>query len=92
VPSPLGIVTVHSDQLSDLGRTIRGWHTPTPRQAGSVTVRVYDRNRGQNDDVTIRFETGRPAEATTFTHSLDIDQDVRGFFRSTYTPQPPPTG
>ena len=30
--------------------------------------------------------------ATTFTHNLDIDHDVRGFFRSTYTPQPPPTG
>jgi len=28
----------------------------------------------------------------TFTHNLDIDHDVRGFFRSTYTPQPPPTG
>ena len=92
VPSPLGIVTVHSDQLSDLGLNHQVLAYAYTETAGSVTVRVYDPNRGQNDDVTIRFDTGRPTGATTFTHNLDIDHDVRGFFRSTYTPQPPPTG
>jgi len=92
LPSPLGIVTVHSDQLSDLGLNHQVLAYAYTETAGSVTVRVYDPNRGQNDDVTIRFDTGRPTGATTFTHNLDIDHDVRGFFRSTYTPQPPPTG
>ena len=79
-------------QLSDLGLNHQVLAYAYTETAGSVTVRVYDPNRGQNDDVTIRFDTGQPTGATTFTHNLDIDHDVRGFFRSTYTPQPPPTG
>jgi hypothetical protein len=59
--------------------------------AGSVTMRVYDPNRGQDDDVSIRFDTGLTDGTATFTHNLDIAHGVRGFFRGSYAPQPPPT-
>jgi hypothetical protein len=92
MPSPLGIVTTRSNQLGDLGLNHQVLAYGYTENAGSVTLRVYDPNRGQNDDVTIRFDTDRPAPATTFAHNLDIGHDVRGFFRSTYASQIPPTG
>lgn len=89
-PTPLGVVTVHSNQLGDIGLNHQVLAYAYTETAGSVTIHVYDPNRGQNDDVTIGFDRSRPAEATTFTHNLNIDHDVRGFFRTSYTPQPPP--
>jgi len=91
VPCPLGVVTTHSRELGDLGQNHQVLAYAYTAKPGSVTLRVYDPNRGPKDDVAIRFDPGPPAGATAFSHNLDIDHDVRGFFRSTYTPQPPPT-
>ena len=55
-------------------------------------MRVYDPNSGQDDGVTIGFDTAQPTQATTFASNIDIGHPVRGFFRTAYSPVPPPTG
>jgi hypothetical protein len=92
VPSPLGIVTVRSGRLADIGLNHQVLAYAYTETASAVTLRVYDPNRGPRDDVTIGFDTDRPAGATAFRHTLDISHGVRGFFRSTYTPVLPPVG
>jgi hypothetical protein len=91
MPCPLGIVTTRSDQLADLGLNHQVLAYGYTDNAGSVTLRVYDPNRGRDDDVSIRFDTGLTDGTATFTHNLAIDHGFRGFFRSSYAPQPPPT-
>jgi hypothetical protein len=56
----------------------------------TVTVHVYDPNSGQDDSVTITFDTSHPTKATTFAHTIDIGHPVRGFFRTAYSPATPP--
>ncbi len=90
-PSPLGIVTVHSGRLEDLGQNHQVLAFAYTTVAEAVTLRVYDPNRGQDDDVTIEFGISGSSEGTVFSNNLDIDHDVRGFFRSSYTPMVPPT-
>ncbi len=43
-----------------------------------MTVHVYDPNSGQDDGVTITFDTSHPTKATTFAHTIDIGHPVRG--------------
>jgi hypothetical protein len=89
-PVALGVVTVASANPADLGQNHQVLAFDYEIAGDRVSLRVYDPNRGQHDDVEIRFDTGDPTVPTTFDHDLDLAHPVRGFFRSAYAPAQPP--
>ena len=90
IPGPPGIVTVKSSAIGDLGHNHQVLACAYATDDSVVTLNVYDPNRGQRDDVSIRFDTANPQRSTTFTHNRGINEPVRGFFRSSYRPAPVP--
>jgi hypothetical protein len=90
IPVPLGLVTVASANPADLRRNHQVVAYDYQAAAGEFTVRVYDPNSGQRDDVFIRFNPGSPAKPRAFEHNISIGEPVRGFFRTAYTPATPP--
>jgi hypothetical protein len=89
-PAALGLVTVASSKPADLALNHQVLAYAYDQTGTAVSVRVYDPNRGQRDDIWIRFDTSTPTKATTFAHNLGIGHRVRGFFRTAYTPSTPP--
>ncbi len=89
IPVPLGVVTIASPKPRDLGHNHQVLAVGYDTDNGTVTIRVYDPNRGPRDDIYIRFTTGAPTEPTVFEHNLDLDRPVRGFFRTAYAPSTP---
>jgi hypothetical protein len=89
-PAALGVVTVASARPVDLGRNHQVLAFGYDMADGEVTVRVYDPNRGPDDEVYIRFDAGAPTRPTRFEHNLDLGDPVRGFFRTAYAPAGPP--
>ena len=95
VPAPLGVVTVASPRPADLALNHQVLAYDYDRSGAEVSVRVYDPNRGQRDDIWIRFDDSRSARSPAITHNLGIGRPVRGFFRTAYAPAPiagPPSG
>jgi hypothetical protein len=90
IPAPLGVVTVRSSRPADLALNHQVLAYDYDRSGTEVSVRVYDPNRGQRDDIWIRFDGSPATGSTVFTHTLGIGHPVRGFFRTPYTPAPPP--
>lgn len=90
IPVPLGVVTVASASLAQLPRNHQVLAYGYRAARGRVTVHVYDPNRGPRDDVAIRCDPDAPPGAAVFSHDLGIRRPVRGFFRTPYTPVPPP--
>ena len=84
VPAPLGVVTVASSKPADLGLNHQVLAHAYDRSGTEVTLRVYDPNCGQRDDVWIRFDEQGAGGSAAFTHDLGIDHPVRGFFRTEY--------
>lgn len=89
-PVPLGIVTTASRRLVDLGRNHQALAYACDVAGDDITVRVYDPNCGQRDDIAIRFNAGAPAGRTYFEHNLGFDHPVRGFFPIGYRAAKPP--
>jgi hypothetical protein len=89
-PAALGVVTVASSAPADLGHNHQVLAYGYDKSGSQITVRVYDPNSGQRDDIYIRFDQKTPAKPTTFAHNLNIGHPVRGFFRTAYTPATPP--
>jgi hypothetical protein len=89
VPAPLGVVTVASSKPADLALNHQVLAYGYDRAGTEVTVRVYDPNRGQRNDIWIRFDESMPTKPAAFTHNLGIGHPVRGFFRTAYSPAPP---
>jgi hypothetical protein len=89
VPVPLGVVTVASSSPADLALNHQVLAYGYDRAGTEVTVRVYDPNRGQRNDIWIRFDESAPTKSAAFTHNLGIGRPVRGFFRTAYSPVPP---
>jgi hypothetical protein len=85
VPVALGVVVARSARPSQLVHNHQVLAYGYETDGAAVTVRVYDPNRGPDDGVVIRFDGGR------FTHNLDLDGPVRGFFRTPYRPARPPS-
>jgi hypothetical protein len=86
-PVPLGVVTVASRDPRDLALNHQVLAVAYEKAGTAVTVRVYDPNRGRQDDIFIRFDSRSPTRPTTFEHNLGIgERRVRGFFRGAYTP------
>jgi hypothetical protein len=90
VPAALGVVTVASSSPADLGQNHQVLAYAYTLAGTDVTVHVYDPNSGQDDAVRIRFDTAAPQQATTFSHNLNLDLPVRGFFMTAYSPASPP--
>ena len=88
-PVPLGVVTVASRRPGDLKHNHQVLAYAYDRDGDQVTLRVYDPNQGPRDDIAIRFHLTGPAG---FTHNLDLDRPVRGFFHTGYRPKRPPAG
>ena len=90
VPAPLGVVTVKSTNVADLGKNHQVGAYSYSVSGAEVTVKVYDPNSGQNDGVWIKFDNSAPQRATTFSSNIAIDLPVRGFFKTAFTPVSPP--
>jgi hypothetical protein len=90
IPTALGVVTVASNRLRDLGANHQVLAFGYDVSGAEVAVRIYDPNQGQRDDIYIRFDMSTPAQQTTFEHNLGIRRAVRGFFRTAYAPSSPP--
>jgi len=89
-PCALGLVCVHSAHPQDLGQNHQVLACGYSVTGSTVTVEVYDPNQGQNDGVTITFDSSQPTRPTRFAHNLAIDRPIRGFFRTAYSPTPVP--
>ena len=90
VPAPLGVVTVKSANVADLGKNHQVGAYAYTVSGTEVTVAVYDPNSGQNDGVWIMFDSSAPQQATAFASNINIDLPVRGFFMTAYSPVSPP--
>jgi hypothetical protein len=90
IPCALGLVTVASRDPAKLGMNHQVLAYGYDVAGKNVTVHVYDPNSGQDDSVTITFDSSHPTKATTFNHTIDIGHPVRGFFRTAYSPVAPP--
>jgi hypothetical protein len=89
-PVALGVVTVDSADPRDLGLNHQVLACGYDVSGSSVTLSVYDPNRGRRDDTAIRFDTRAPQRRIAFSHTLGLDRPVRGFFRTAYAAAPPP--
>ncbi len=90
VPAPLGVVTVAGRNPLRLGANHQVLAYAYTAESSAVTLRVYDPNRGADDDVTISFPATAPGSGTAFGHNLGISLPVRGFFVTGYRPARPP--
>jgi hypothetical protein len=90
LPAPLGIVTVHSANVADLGQNHQVGAYAYSVSGAEVTVHVYDPNSGQDDGVHIMFDSSAPQQQTAFSTNINIALPVRGFFMTAYTPVRPP--
>ena len=72
----LGLVTVHTFNLGEIGRnhTVLGYHYRTG--PGSVSIAVYDPNSPGRDDVGMTVDTG----TARITHNVGIKLPIRGLF------------
>jgi hypothetical protein len=89
IPAALGVITTRSADPRDLGLNHQVMAVGYDTDGSSVTLNVYDPNRGRRDDVVIRFDTRSPQRRIEFTHTLGLKRPVRGFFRTAYQPAVP---
>ena len=90
VPVALGVVRVASPNPMDIGLNHQVLAFGYEARDSGFTVRVYDPNQAQRDDIYIQFDASAPSAPTTFDHNLGIAEPVRGFFRTAYTSSTPP--
>jgi hypothetical protein len=91
IPAPLGVVTVASANPADLRFNHQVLAYGYEVCGDTVTLRVYDPNRGSDDGTFLRLDTGDPERRTSITHNLGLGQrPVRGFFRTVYRRSTPP--
>ena len=91
VPVALGVVTTASSNPKDLGLNHQVLAYGYEESVQQVVLHVYDPNRGRRDDTTISFGTASPTRPRAFTHTLGLSHPVRGFFRTVYVPESPPS-
>src|SRR3954454_9688839 len=83
-PASLGLVTLASMNPGDLGKCHQVLAYGYEAAGSRVTLRVYDPNQPNNDDVTISLDTSNPAHTTTIDSNVDCDP-IRGFFYTSST-------
>lgn len=89
-PAPLGVVTVASANPLQLRFNHQVLAYGYEVAGDSVTLRVYDPNRGGDDATFLRVDTRDPTRPPEIAHNLGIGRRVRGFFRTGYTRSTPP--
>jgi hypothetical protein len=89
-PAALGVVTVASASPAELGQNHQVLAYGYSTAGTEVAVSVYDPNSGPDDTIQIWFDTSAPTQASTFSHDLNLDSPVRGFFLTAYSPASSP--
>jgi hypothetical protein len=92
IPAALGVVTVAGANPARLRHNHQVLAYDYALAGSEVTVRVYDPNAGQDDNIGITFDASSPRRATAFRHNLHVGWPVRGFFVASYSPAAPPAG
>lgn len=90
IPTPLGVVTVASANPAALRFNHQVLAYGYQVAGETVTLRVYDPNRGSDDGTFLRLDTSDPTRRTAIAHNLGLDRRVRGFFRTGYRRSTPP--
>jgi hypothetical protein len=93
-PSPLGLVTVHTMDLSQIRRChqvlVYGYQVDDDQ---TVTLNLYDPNTPPDsaDDVWITFGAADPHKPSPISCNINIaESTLHGFFRSQYAAKTPP--
>ncbi len=93
-PSPLGLVTVHTTDLKQIGKCHQvlayGYQVDDDQ---TVTLQIYDPNTHHDraDDVWIAFSAAHPHTVSPITCNINIPMStLHGFFRSGYSAKKPP--
>ncbi len=90
-PSPLGLVTVESNDPNDLGKNhqVLAYRYDLVRDV--LTLHVYDPNTDPSvaDGAYLRMHVEDPTKATPVQHTIAIGEPIRGFFRVDYAPRDP---
>jgi hypothetical protein len=91
-PCPLGLVKVMSANPADIGKNHQVLAYGYDMAGTAVTVRLYDPNQADNDDVALSFDTADPTVPLTVVMTPDVSAapGVRYFFRVPYRPKSPP--
>jgi hypothetical protein len=87
-PCPLGLVCVHSSNPQDLGQNHQVLAYGYADDGNTTTLRLYDPNHPDDDNVTIVFDHSNPHHTTKFNYSYD-DHQLVGFFPTDYSPKDP---
>lgn len=92
IPSALGLVTVESKNLRDLGQNHQVVAWGYEQHGDRVRIKVYDPNTDQanGDGVHISMDVGDAEHSAHITHDVNIGHPIRGLFRIAYRPAPPP--
>lgn len=88
-PSPLGLVAAQSLNPVDLGKNHVVLAYGYNLVGSTMTLRVYDPNRGRNDNVTMSLDVSNPTHTTPINHTVHLGDPIRGFFRLDYSPVDP---
>lgn len=88
-PSPLGLVKVKSLNPMELGKNHQVLAYGYETSEGRLTVRIYDPNHADRDDVTLALDVSSPRRGTTVTQ-LPGGSRIHSFFRVPYSPSSPP--
>jgi hypothetical protein len=87
-PCPIGLVCVHSANPQDLGQNHQVLVFGYADDGNTTTLRLYDPNYPDDDNITISFDHSNSHRTTTFNYSYN-DHQVVGFFPTEYGPKDP---
>jgi hypothetical protein len=85
--SPLGLVTVYSADATMMGHNHQVLaYAYELDDANHLTLHLYDPNTAPPgaDDVQLSLDLSNPTHTSPITHNVNIDGDIRGFFRTKY--------
>jgi hypothetical protein len=93
-PSPLGLVTVKSPNPAQLGRNHQVLAYGYDLLGDQLTIKVYDPNveLDTGDAIRISLRLDRPGDGIAIAHNVGISDQIRGFFRVSYSPAAVPIG
>jgi hypothetical protein len=89
-PSPLGLVTVESNDPRDLGENHQVLARGYELDGANLTIEVYDPNTDRAVGVHLTARLDDAEQSAHIAHNIGIDHDVRGFFHVDYEPKAPP--
>ena len=89
--SPLGLVKVKSSNPSDLGKNHQVLACGYDLNGTDLTLYLYDPNYPNRNDVTLQLSIASVQVPVPVVHTpVEPGEDVNCFFRTPYSPKPPP--